>query len=150
MIKKLYSRFESLVPKVEWLAPLLTRLTVGLLFLGTGWGKLHGLPDLISYFRDLGIPYPHLQAPFVAAVEFVCGGLLLLGLATRLASIPLICTMVVAILTAKRGDLEGISDLVGLNEFMLIVLCFWLLVKGAGRLSLDHLLCKGSGRRSNR
>src|SRR5262245_13948687 len=80
----------AIAERLAWLAPLLARITVGWVFAMTGWGKLHSLQKVIDYFTDIGIPYPQIQAPFASANELVCGLLVLLGLATRVASIPLI------------------------------------------------------------
>ena len=66
-------------------------------------------------------------------------GLFLLGLFTRLAALPLIGVMAVAILTAKRADIHVVTDLLFVPEFLFIVLLLWLITEGAGRVSLDHL-----------
>ena len=128
--------------RLGWLPPTLARLCVGLVFFNSGWGKLHGLPDVIEYFRSLGIPAPEIQAPFAAGTEFVCGLLLLLGLFTRVATIPLMVTMIVAILTAKKGEIEGISSLFTFIEYLYILLLVYLAVGGPGPLSLDRVLVK--------
>ena len=138
------SRFRRLVLRVStglrWLPATVARLAVGWIFLQSGWGKLNDLPRVVAFFADLGIPVPQFQAPLAAATEFVCGALLLLGLATRLASLPLIGTMLVAILTALRGDIHELSDLFGLAEFLYIALLLWLGAYGPGPLSLDRVL----------
>src|SRR5215813_12293090 len=103
---------------LRWLPPTLTRLTLGYVFIESGWGKLHNLPKIVAYFGELGIPAPQFQAPLAAGTECVCGVLLLLGLATRLASLPIIGVMIVAIITARRPDLHGLSDLFGLIEYL--------------------------------
>ena len=140
------ARVRTLVLKIAgrlgWLPPTLARLCVGLVFFNSGWGKLHGLKDVIEYFRSLGIPAPEIQAPFAAGTEFVCGLLLLLGLFTRVASVPLIITMIVAILTARKDDLEGISSLFTFIEYLYILLLVYLGVNGPGPLSLDRLLVR--------
>jgi putative oxidoreductase len=140
------SRLRRLVLRVSstlrWLPPTVTRLTLGWVFIESGWGKLHSLPKVIAYFGELGIPAPHIQAPLAAGTEFVCGVLLLLGLATRVASLPLIGTMIVAIITARRADYNGISDLFGFIEYLYIVLCLWLGAYGAGPISLDAIFAK--------
>jgi putative oxidoreductase len=139
----LLKKLDPWLAKIQWLPPLLARITVGLVFLETGWGKLHDLQKVIDYFTELGIPAPGLQAPFVAGVEFVCGLLVLVGLATRLASIPLIGTMTVAIITARREDIGELTDLFGFEEFLYICLLTWLVVYGAGKISADGWLCSG-------
>lgn len=128
--------------KVRWAAPLLARVAVGYVFIETGWGKLHNLEQVTQFFTQLGIPAANIQAPFVASVEFVCGILVFIGLATRLASIPLMGTMVVAIMTAKRAEIAGISDLFMMSEFLMIVVFFWLFAAGPGPVSADQLICR--------
>ena len=125
-----------------WLPPTLARLTVGLVFFQSGWGKLHSLEKVTNYFTELGIPAPYFQARLASTSEFVCGALLLVGLATRFATIPLIIIMCVAIRTALWDQVDGIGSLVGLTEFAYIALLVWLAVEGAGPLSLDALLSR--------
>ena len=132
----------GIASKLEWLPPLLARITIGFIFIQSGWGKLHHLDKVIDFFTQLGIPAPHLQAPFVATVEFVCGTAVLLGVLTRITSIPLIGTMVVAILTAKKSDIGDISDLFAMAEYLYIVLLAWLAVAGAGPVSIDYFWCR--------
>ena len=67
---------------------LLVRLYWGWQFAQTGWGKLHNLAKVTGYFASLGIPFPGLNAPFVAALEFAGGLLLILGLASRPLHLP--------------------------------------------------------------
>jgi putative oxidoreductase len=139
-VPTLRNRLHTLARRIEPLGPTLARLTVGLVFVGTGWGKLHTLSDVTDYFSSLGIPFPGLNAHVAAATEFFGGVLVLLGLATRLAVLPMAFTMVIAIVTAKRGDVHGFTDLVGLEEWSYLVFFVWLAVAGAGPLSLDRLI----------
>ena len=139
-IGKIRHSLLALARRLELLGPTLARLTVGLVFIGTGWGKLHTLPDVTDYFASLGIPLPGLNARVAASTEFFGGILVLVGLGTRLAALPMAFTMVVAILTAKRGDIHGLTDLVGFEEWSYLVLLLWLVVAGAGPLSLDRLV----------
>jgi putative oxidoreductase len=118
------------------------RLTLGWIFLESGWGKLHNLPKVIDYFTSLGIPAAQIQAPFSASMEFACGALLLAGFLTRLASLPLIAIMAVAIATAKRGDINELSDLFAMQGYLNIALLLWLGAYGAGPISLDRLFAK--------
>ena len=131
--------------RVRWLAPLLGRLAVGLLFMSTGWGKAHDIPKVTHFFETLGIPVPGLNAVVVAYSELIGGSLLVVGLFTRLATIPLIVSMIVAILTAKLGDLHGLFDLVGFDEFTYLVVLLMIVVLGPGRVSLDAILCRKLG-----
>ncbi len=128
--------------KLTWLPPTLARLTLGLVFFNSGRGKLGNLSQVVEYFQSLGIPAPHFQAPLAAGAELVCGALLLLGLFSRLASVPLIVTMIVALVTAKKDDIEGISSLFTMIEYLYIVMLVWIGISGPGPLSLDRLLVR--------
>jgi putative oxidoreductase len=118
------------------------RLGVGLVFVSTGWGKVHNIPKVIAFFQSLGIPAAELQAPFVAYTELLCGSAIVIGLCSRLAAIPLVVSMVVAILTAKRADLHGLFDLVGFDEFTYIVLLVVIAVLGPGNFAVDKFIAQ--------
>jgi putative oxidoreductase len=62
------------------------------------------------------------------------------GLLSRLATVPLIVSMTVALLTAKRGDIHGIFDLVGQDEFTYLIVLVMIAVLGPGRLALDRFV----------
>ena len=83
-------------------AAVLVRLLVGLVFLSEGIQKFL-FPDALGVgrFTKIGIPAPELLAPFVGTVEISCGLLVTLGLVTRLAMVPLLIDMLVAIATTK-------------------------------------------------
>ena len=130
------------------IGPALARLTVGAVFMGTGWGKLHSLPDVTTFFTDLGIPFPAFNARLTAGTEFFGGLLMLLGLGTRVAALPLAFTMVIAILTAKRANIDGVTTLLGFEEWSYLVFFVWLAVAGAGPLSLDALIVRWRGWRA--
>jgi putative oxidoreductase len=128
--------------RLDWAPPLLARLVIGAIFVPSGWGKLHNLPDIVSFFRELGIPYPELQAPFVSSIELACGTLVLVGLATRLAAVPLIGTMVVAIATAVWPQLDSAREIFGKEELHYIALLAYLVVSGPGLVALDALVVR--------
>jgi putative oxidoreductase len=140
------ARLRAAGDKLSFVGPTLARLTVGLVFIGTGWGKLHTLPDVTEYFASLHIPAPGFNAALAASTEFFGGILVLVGLGTRLASLPLGFTMAVAILTAKRADISGVTTLVGFEEWSYLVFFIWLAVAGAGPLSLDRLVARSRDR----
>ncbi len=142
-------------------AVALIRLVVGGVFLTEGIQKFL-YPDALGTgrFEKIGIPVPELSASFVGVVEIVCGALVLLGLLTRLAAIPLIVNMLMAIATTKiplffgtgpepnmMGDQYGFWA--GLHQgrldFAMLMGAVFLLVVGAGRwLSLDALFARGA------
>jgi putative oxidoreductase len=142
------TRALAVATRLQPVALLLARAVVGVVFLSSGWGKLHGLDNVIEFFRDLGIPFPELQAPFVATVELVGGALMLLGLGTRLAAIPLTGTMLVAIATAKWKDVAGPTDLLFFSEVDYIAFFALLATFGPGALSLDALIGRWRSRRT--
>ncbi|HXV27480.1 MAG TPA: DoxX family protein [bacterium] len=148
MISTIRNVVLNIASKLNWLSPLVARIAVGVVFMQTGWAKLHNLPQIVEFFRKLGIPYPELQAPFVSSVELVCGILILVGLFTRLAAIPLIGTMVVAIITAKASQITGIADLLGFVEFLYIAIFLWLFTAGPGPVSIDHFICEKKDKES--
>ena len=141
-MRTVHERIVSVSRRLTWLPPFLARVSVGLVFVTTGWGKLQNLDQVIEFFRSLGIPAPEYQAPFVAATELSCGLLLVLGLATRIAAVPLVVTMVVAIRTALWTELEGVIDLFGREEYLFIILLAWLVIAGAGAVSLDAIIAR--------
>lgn len=138
--KTLPFRALSLADKLQWLGPLLVRVALASVFIFTGWGKLHGLPKVTAYFTELGIPLPGFNAAMVATVEFVGGALLLVGLFTRLAAIPMAFSMLVAIATGRRADIDGLPWFFGFDEFVYFSCFAWLMLAGAGAVSLDRVL----------
>jgi putative oxidoreductase len=137
---KVRERVLAVASKLDFLAPLTARLTLGVLFVSTGWGKVHSLDKVTSFFTELGIPAPGFHAHLVSYVELIGGALLVLGLASRLAAVPLLVSMAVAILTAQREQIHGLPDLFGLVEWTYLALLLWVTLSGPGKVSLDHLL----------
>ncbi|HEY2677598.1 MAG TPA: DoxX family protein [Steroidobacteraceae bacterium] len=125
---------------LTWLAPLFARITVGWVFLLSGWGKLNNLPQVTENFIGWGIPFPHFFTPLTSGIEFFGGLLLLLGLLTRISAGALGVTMIVAIKAAKWGDVDSLEALLGFDEFEYLALFLWLAIAGAGTLSLDAVL----------
>ena len=137
-----WGRIRGRIESYAFLGPLLVRLSVGAMFATTGWGKLQNLDRVIGYFSELGIPAPHLQAPFVATLEFVGGIALILGLATRVFGLGLAATMIVAVLTARLGDVDGVLSFLALEEVTYLAALVWLVCAGAGAASIDAILSK--------
>lgn len=121
---------------------LFIRFIVGLVFISEGLQKFSIVTTVgPAFFRELGFHYPVFWAHFTGAFEVICGTLLLLGLFTRLASIPLLVIMVVAFVTTKL-PLLATSGFVAFAhgcrvEFLLTVLLLLLLIYGGGKWSLD-------------
>ena len=125
-----------------WAAPLAVRIVVGWVFLWSGWTKLHILPRMIENFREWGIPAPEILTPLASGIEFVGGLLLLVGLLTRIVSIPMMIIMLVAIASAKWGDVDSLQTLLGFEEISYFVMFAWLGIAGPGPVSLDHLVLR--------
>ncbi|MFZ5734001.1 MAG: DoxX family protein [Pseudomonadota bacterium] len=138
----------------SWAGPLYARLVVGYVFMWTGWQKLNNLPVMIQNFTEWGIPFPALLTPFASGVEFFGGIALILGLFTRIFAAQLAFVMIVAVKVAKFGDWmksysageSSLDILLGFEEFTYMAVFFWLAVAGPGKVSLDYLLLRSSGR----
>jgi putative oxidoreductase len=130
----------SVAQYLTWLAPLVARITVGWVFLLSGWGKLNNLPQITENFISWGIPFPHILTPFTSGVEFFGGMFLLAGLLTRISAGALGVTMIVAIKAAKWDQVDSLETLLGFDEFEYLALFLWLAIAGAGSVSLDHFI----------
>jgi putative oxidoreductase len=145
------SLVERISGKLAWIAPLATRLVIGLAFFQTGTGKFRNFESVVGFFDSLGIPFPAFNAGLVASMETVGGVMLILGLFTRFFASGLTITMVVALLTADTADFvaswSGGSELspTDVTSFTFLLFLLWLVLNGAGRLSLDALLRKVVG-----
>src|SRR5215510_2492999 len=125
-----------------------------------GFQKL-ALPEVLGAgrFANIGIPYPEVMEPFVGTVEIVCGALIIFGLFTRLAAIPLIVIMVVAITSTKLPIWAGHDIWIfhmpklarygfwsmaheARDDFLMLLGSIYLLIAGAGGWSLDALLTR--------
>jgi len=128
-------------------AILLVRLMVGGIFLSEGIQKFLFPSELgVGRFLKIGIPAPHIMAPFVGVIEISCGALLLLGLLTRLAALPLIIDMLVAIVTTKIPLFlqEGFWKMAheARTDYAMLLGSLFLLIVGAGPWSCDAGLTK--------
>ena len=123
-------------------ALLLVRILVGWVFVSEGIQKFVFPAQLgVGRFEKIGIPSPHVMAPFVGSVEIACGSLLLIGLFTRLAVLPLLGVILVAIATTKLPMIAKTGMWSMLHEaradFSMLLGLVFLLITGAGTLSLD-------------
>jgi len=130
-------------------AVILIRFIVGAVFLSEGIQKFLFPGDLgVGRFAKIGIPSPEVLAPFVGVVEIVGGVLLLAGLLTRLAAIPLIINMLVAITTTKLPIFHKSGFWAMAHEarvdYAMLLGCIFLLIEGAGTWSLDAALTRGA------
>ncbi|MBA2113881.1 DoxX family protein [Bremerella alba] len=138
MFKKL---FASSVGK----SVLLIRLMVGLVFLSEGIQKfLFPATRGAGRFEKIGLPEPEFLGNFVGSFEIVCGLFIVLGLLTRLAVLPTITIMLVAIVSTKLPMLseDGFWSMAhaARTDFAMLLGSIYLLIVGPGSLSIDHML----------
>jgi putative oxidoreductase len=141
---------------------ILVRLVVGLIvFLPEGLQKL-AYPEVLGAgrFAKIGIPFPDIVGPFVGVVEVICGTLIIVGLLTRLAALPLIVIMIVALIATKIPILLGrdvgifhlSADIKRLGfwstmhesraDLSMLLGCIYFFIVGAGKWSLDARLTR--------
>jgi putative oxidoreductase len=136
------SRLLELLHAGRWLGPLVVRLSFGYFWLETGIAKVQNLDGFTQRFVGWGIPFPAFSAGMSAWTELVGGLLIMLGLFTRLVSIPMIINMAVAVTLVVSKNLMGLDDYVEADEIVYSLIFFWLLMAGPGKVSLDTLLAR--------
>jgi len=109
------------------------------------WGNISGIAE---WFGSMGIPFPILNAYLAASTELAGVILLPLGLATRFISIPLMVTMVVAIVTVHLGNGFEAGNNGFEIPFYYLLMLFALVVNGGGKISLDYLISKNNALRN--
>jgi putative oxidoreductase len=123
---------------------LVIRLFWGWAFFKTGLGKLTHIDVIIGYFQTLGVPMPAFSAYSAAIVECFGGALLLLGLGSRLVAIPLMCTMIMAFLTAYPDVVRMIftnpMSLTLKDPFCFFFVSLIIFIFGPGKISIDYWL----------
>ncbi len=143
MSRELVSRVFS--TRCDWAVTVL-RVVVGVVFIVHGWDKIQMGPEKVAgFFGGAGIPLPVLSAHLAMWTEFLGGVALVLGAATRLVSIPLAFTMVVAFaFVHAKGGFKLPSGF----EYVLVLFAtlMVLLRNGAGALGVDVLLARGLAR----
>ncbi|MGH9643230.1 MAG: DoxX family protein [Terriglobales bacterium] len=122
---------------------LLIRLAVGLIFSTQGFLKYIDQTMGVVRFTKIGFPHPYFTAHFVGASEMICGVLVLIGLWTRLAAIPLLIVISTAIATTKIPELfrpaQGFWFMVtdARTDFAMLCCLIFLIVSGPGIYSVD-------------
>ena len=136
------SSFRRMLSTSAPAATILVRLAVGGVFLSEGIQKFLYPAELgFGRFAKIGLPNPGFLGPFVGTFEVVCGALVILGLLTRLASIPLIVIISTAIVTTKLPMLaaNGFWSMAheARTDYAMLLGALFLLIVGAGGLSVD-------------
>src|SRR5450759_1807854 len=149
---KATSKFNEIVIKtVSDNRAILVRLTVGLIFLTEGIQK-YLFPQLLGTgrFLTIGFSNPSFWAYFTGSFEIVCGTLIILGLITRVASVPLIIIMITAFITTKIPILihKGVWPWAHeyRTDFAMTLLLIYLLIYGSGGMSVDSKISGGRKR----
>jgi len=135
---------------------LILRLMAGGVFFWEGILKFVYTNQGIGRFTKLGFPFPETTAHFIASGEIIGGLLLIFGLGTRITSFYFIIQMIIAVLSTKIDLYLGTSPLplppalpkVGIwavlheirSDYAQILVCLFLLLEGAGRMSLDFII----------
>jgi putative oxidoreductase len=144
----LYLRFAEAVSTLRSPMLLAVRIYWGVQFVQTGWGKLHHPP--VAYFTSLNIPFPSLNAHFIAGLEFFGGILLVLGLFSRPIAFLLTCSMFVAFWAGEHdafvsffSDLvSGNSKFVNATAYPFLFASLMILIFGAGLFAVDTLIAR--------
>ena len=146
MVTNIYNLWVKAISCLQSPLLLVIRLYWGWQFFQTGKGKLMNLDRTAGFFQSLNIPHPHLNAIMAGCTECFGGLCLLLGLGSRILTIPLIFTMSIAYLTAESDALHAIfSDpdkFVSAAPFEFMFAAIIVLVFGPGKFSLDWLLAR--------
>ncbi len=145
-LQTFYNGLIALGESLQSVLLLAIRLFWGYGFFQSGLGKFNNIQKTSAFFESLGIPLANLNVYIASSIELVGGLLLMIGLATRLVSIPLIIVMVVAYLTAHLDSVKNIflnpNTFVKQSPFNYLLACLTLFVFGPGKISLDYVIEK--------
>ncbi|MBI4404085.1 MAG: DoxX family protein [Deltaproteobacteria bacterium] len=146
MIMKWHKMFVHSLTLLQAPFLLVIRLYWGWQLFATGKGKLGNIPKIIEYFNSLDIPLASFNAYLVGITEFTGGLLLLLGLGSRVAVIPVIIAMTVAYLTADLDAIKALFSEPALfaqaAPFPFLMTSLIVLIFGPGAFSVDTLVAK--------
>ncbi|MBP2616639.1 DoxX family protein [Chryseobacterium jejuense] len=137
--------FKKIIQTDTSKATFLIRLLVGAVFLSEGIQKFLFAETLgAGRFAKIGLPIPEFLGSFVGSFEILCGVFILIGLLTRLASIPLLIIMLVAIATTKSEVLanKGFWEMMhgSRTDWAMLLGSIFLLIKGGGQWSVDSFM----------
>ena len=130
---------------------LALRVTWGFSLAEAGYGHLTHIQQTVDAFKGWGVPLPTFNVYLSGSMELIGGSLLILGLATRLISLPLIFNFLVAYVSASRDTLKelfagphikGYDEFISDSAFPMLMLALIMLAFGPGKASLDYLLKK--------
>lgn len=143
-IDRAYALFLKAMNSLQSPFLLLIRVYWGWLLLESGIGKIRNMDKVVSFFTDLGIPAPSFNAHFNAGLETVGGILLILGLGSRIISVPLLINMVVAYITADReawtSFFSDSNKFFAADPFPFLLVSLLILIFGPGYFSVDTII----------
>jgi putative oxidoreductase len=150
-----YLLFALVASYFQSIALLVLRIGIGSALIVSGWGHLHDINMMVERFKRWHIPHPLFNVYVSGTTEAVGGALLILGLATRLISLPLIVNFIVAYATASRSEFSALhkglhagpastwdawGDIVNDSAMPFLAASVILFAFGPGRISLDALI----------
>lgn len=153
-LERLHARLVQLATRFSDILLLIVRVYWGYQFFLTGWGKLNNLEGVTGFFESLGIPFPAANAVLVGSLEALGGIALIIGLGSRVFTLPLIGILSVAYATDDREALMNIwSDpeaFLSATPFLFLAAALLIFAFGPGRFAVDHVVGRWwSGRRSD-
>jgi putative oxidoreductase len=139
---QMYQKMTGKLSNLQDLPLFFFRLILAIGFFTPAMMKWKNIGGIAEWFGSMGIPMPVLNAYMAATTEMAAVILLPLGLATRFISIPLMITMVVAIVTVHIGNGFNAGDNGYEIPLYYMLMLLALLISGAGKFSLDHLILR--------
>ena len=139
--------FQKIIQTDNSKTTIIIRLIVGIVFLSEGIQKfLFPIKRGAGRFEEIGLPCPDFLGSFVGTFEILCGILILIGLFSRLASIPTLIIMIVALATTKSEILanDGFWQMMHASrtDWAMLLGSLFLIIKGGGKWSIDKLFMK--------
>lgn len=139
--------FQKIIQTDNSNTTIIIRLIVGTVFLSEGIQKfLFPLLRGAGRFEKIGLPSPEFLGSFVGTFEILCGALILIGLFTRMASLPTLTIMIVAMVTTKIEmlNVDGFWQMMhsARTDWAMLLGSIFLIIKGGGNWSLDKLFMK--------
>src|SRR4051812_25562726 len=143
-------KFVSTASYLQSTALLLARLGFGFSLFISGRGHLHNADTMIERFTSWGVPMPKVSVYVSGYTEMICGILLMVGLATRLASLTLVFNFIVAYLTASKEKVHNVlhgpfsadnwGEILDDAAFPFLIISLIFVAFGPGKASLDYLI----------
>lgn len=147
MAKNVYRKMIQVASHLQSFILLLIRLAWGWELAEAGYGHLTSIAESTANFRDFGVPFPKLSVYMAGGTEMIGGTLLMIGLASRLISIPLVFNFCVAYWTASHYKVTHIfkqtpDKIIDDTAFPFLITSILILAFGPGKASVDYLLRK--------